>query len=455
MSSPLIRASAPARAAESAQIRPAHSQTSRRVLAVMVAVAFALRIFWILSSRTYHIPAFPDDHFYFGYETGRIARAIALGYGFSNPFDGITGPTAWLAPIYPYMAAGVFKVFGIYSATSAFVLLALNAVFSALTCIPIFLIARCVFGTRVAWWSSWSWALLTPVTYWSVRWVWETSLSTLLLTCIVLVTIALADAPRLRAWLLFGLLWGLAALTNPSLLSLLPLLGAWACWQNHRQRRAWLLPASAAGLLFIALIAPWTVRNYRTFHHVVPLRDNLGVELRLGNGPGADGIWMEWLHPTQNALEFKKYRELGEVAYARHRGDQAVLFIRHNPARFAELCAKRFIYFWAGVPRTVNWKAGAGQWKNIASIVEFRNSGYLALSLLAFWGLWLAFRRGNAYAPLFAVVLLVYPLIYYITFAHPRYRHPIEPEMLMLACFLVSQTSTFRQRVALIRSRKR
>ena len=54
---------------------------------------------------------------------GRIGAAIASGHGFSNPFGAATGPTAWEPPLYPYLIAGVFHVFGIYSRTSAFVLL--------------------------------------------------------------------------------------------------------------------------------------------------------------------------------------------------------------------------------------------------------------------------------------------------------------------------------------------
>lgn len=445
MSSPLVRTSAAATAAAPAQFSDIGSRRIRLIIAANVVTAFAVRLFSILSSQTYKIPAFPEGHFYFGYEAGRIARAIALGQGFSNPFHGVTGPTAWLAPIYPYIAGGVFKVFGIYTAKSAFVLLALNALLSALTCIPIFFIARRVFGTRVAWWSSWAWALVTPLTYWSVYWVWETSLSTLLLACIVLLTLSLADSPRLRTWLLFGLLWGVAALTNPSLLSLLPLFGIWACWRSHAASRPWLLPAIASALLFLAVISPWIVRNYRVFHRIIPVRDNFGVELRLGNGPGAQGTWMEWLHPTQNEIELEKYRNLGELNYVQRRGEEAVSFIRNNPGTFARLCAKRFLYFWAGTPRSVNWKSGAESWKNIAAVVEFRNSGYLALSVLAFWGLSLALRRGTPSAFLFATSLLIYPLVYYVVFPHPRYRHPIEPLMVILAAFLVSQTSTFRR----------
>src|SRR6202451_4844324 len=55
------------------------------------------------------------DHWHFGYETGRIARSIVQGHGFSSPLFADTGPTAWMSPIYPYIVAGVFKVFGIYT----------------------------------------------------------------------------------------------------------------------------------------------------------------------------------------------------------------------------------------------------------------------------------------------------------------------------------------------------
>ena len=50
-------------------------------------------------------------------------------------------------------------------------------------------------------------------------------------------------------------------------------------------------------------VAPWLVRNYRTFGQFVFIRSNFGAEVRLGNGPGADGTWMDYLHPTKNASE--------------------------------------------------------------------------------------------------------------------------------------------------------
>src|SRR5216683_7019289 len=78
-------------------------------------VALAVRVLYITLARTYHI-RLAQDHFQFAWEVGRIARAVATGYGFSDPFTGHTGPTSWCPPLFTLMLAGVFKIFGVYSA---------------------------------------------------------------------------------------------------------------------------------------------------------------------------------------------------------------------------------------------------------------------------------------------------------------------------------------------------
>src|SRR5260370_18688219 len=115
----------------------------------MVAIALLLRVGWIIAGHTYKFKS-AENNFGFGWEMGRIGAAVASGRGFSDAFGAPTGPTAWEPPLYPYLTAGVFHVFGIYSRASAFVLLSINCVFSALTCIPIFLIARLLFSQMVA-----------------------------------------------------------------------------------------------------------------------------------------------------------------------------------------------------------------------------------------------------------------------------------------------------------------
>jgi 4-amino-4-deoxy-L-arabinose transferase-like glycosyltransferase len=394
----------------------------------IVAVALLLRVGWVIVGHTYKFKT-TDDNFSFGWEMGRIGASLASGDGFSNPFGPVTGPTAWEPPLYPYLTAGVFLVFGIYSKASAFVLLTLNSIFSALTCVPIFLIARRMFSEKVAVGSAWAWTLLPNVIFWCTRAIWETSLAALLLTTIVWLALSLEDRDGWMPWLQFGLLWGISALSSTSLLSFLPAAGLWAWYRRARHGKRSLAGVALASVVFLACVTPWLIRNYETFGKFIFVRDNFGAELRLGNGPGADGALMDYLHPTENTYAMREYQAMGEVPYIGMRKRQAVDFIKTDVTRFAGLCVKRFIYFWAGPPKaTQPWWMG-----------EAKNSLFLASSVLMFWGLGRALRLRKPGAWLLFWLISLYPSVYYGVYSIPRYRHPIEPEMAILAVFLFTE----------------
>jgi len=403
--------------------------------ATMVWVGLILRELAIFIGHTYRISKL-EGSFGFGWETGRIARSLALGQGFSSPFQPGTGPTAWLAPMYPYLLAGGFKIFGVYTTASAVAILSINSVFSALTVLPIFYIAKRAFGGRAAVWSGWLAATLPYAWYWAIKWAWETSLATLLLACVFPLCMRMtgiawigkrkwefAPSTKAREWLFFGLLWGLIALVNPSLLLWLPFCGLWLLIGQVKagQWRA-TLQACAAAAVFAAVLSPWVVRNYLVFHRFIPVRGNFGAELRMGNAEDAVGLWRFWMHPSSNVLEFQKYKQMGEVAYVQQKRRDAMNFIGAHPRRFATLCLRRAIYYWYGTPRDTG----------VEVLTAGRNIGFLLSSILAFIGLWSMWRESNPATFLFGSLLFAAPLIYYVTFPHPRYRAPIEPEMLIL-----------------------
>lgn len=56
------------------------------------------------------------------------------------------------------------------------------------------------------------------------------------------------------------------------------------------------------------------VRNYEVFGRFVFLRDDFGLQIRLGNGPYADGMLMAYLQPNLNRLELEKFQKMGELA---------------------------------------------------------------------------------------------------------------------------------------------
>jgi len=394
----------------------------------MVFVAFAVRVLWIAFAHTYRIRT-NEHNFGFGWEVGRIAYSLAHGMGFSSPFGGNTGPSAWTAPVYPWIVSIAFRLFGSYSHASAFALLTFNSLFAALTSWTVYRIGRRVFNPTVAMWAGWIWALYPDTIFWSVKWIWETSLSTFLLSLLFMLTLEMEGDERVSSWLGYGLLWGVEALTNPAALSFLPFAGCWLAYQLHRRGKRWLAPAALSAVVFWMTIMPWLVRDYEVMGHFVLIRDNAGNELWIGNNPLAEGQYVLAYHPSWNDRVLAKYERMGEREFCAEQGRRARHWIAQNPERFAVITLRRVWFFWNGLPRLSKYG-----W-----LADTKNSHILLLSVVGIWGLLLALKRRVHGVFLFATLLVFYPLVYYICFPEPRYRHPIDPELIILGVYLVSE----------------
>jgi 4-amino-4-deoxy-L-arabinose transferase-like glycosyltransferase len=419
--------------------RPSQPAIPRSVL-WMALLSFVIQLAAIGIFRQYHMRP-GEDHFGFGFEMGRVGRSIALGQGFSNPYGGNTGPSAWEPPLYPYLIGGVFKIFGIYTYASAWVLLSVNSLLAALTTIPVFLIANRTFGPRVALWSARAWALNPYVWYWSIHWIWDTTLTPLLLALIFLLSLQLVSLQLVSlelaasetqpwpGWTLFGALWGVGALANPAMLSFLPFCGLWIWRRRFKQGLPSLAGVLLSSVIFFLVLSPWLVRNYQVFGRFIFIRDDFGLQFRLGNNNMADGMLIATLQPNLNRLEFEKFQHLGEIGYEAECKRLAFDWIRSHPGRFATISLKRFFYYWNGVPRPTD---SVAPW-------DFRSSLFLASSVLAIWGLGRALRQKRPAAWLFAGLVATYPTVYYFVFPHARYRHPIEPELFILVVFVLCE----------------
>jgi Dolichyl-phosphate-mannose-protein mannosyltransferase len=397
---------------------------------------FLVRVLYMTLAHTYKF-RLDNEHFQFGWEMGRIARALANGYGYADPFAGHTGPTAWVPPVYPLILAGVFKIFGIYSLKSAWVILTINSVFSALTALPAWEIAARCFNLRVAKWSGWLWALYPAAMQYAVRWVWEMTLTTLLFACVLALALRMRGIGEQQAesgnratpgrWLLFGLLWGLIALCNSTALLFLPVCGLWIVFGTPDKSAA-IRGAVLSSLVFLACVAPWFWRNWQAFHAFVPLRSNLGVELWWWNNPDANGIGMGApIEPYPKDPRFMAYARMGELPYSHHQGELAKAFIRSHPGRFAILSLKRAYFYWVSPQHPVDDKPlteGA------------RQLSYCFLSLTGLMGLGLALRNRIPVAGLFAWAFLLLPLTYYFVNVQARFRHPLEPLIAVFSVYL-------------------
>ncbi|HZR32009.1 MAG TPA: glycosyltransferase family 39 protein [Terriglobales bacterium] len=396
----------------------------------IVLVALLLRLAVIGIGHTYRITP-RRDHFQFGWEMGRIARSLAAGQGFASPTDLPTGPSAWEAPLYPYLMAGVFKLFGAYSSASGFVILAINSVFSALTCLTIYGIGMRLFGPIPANWAAWTWALFPYAIYWPVRVVWETSLSAFLLSLVFLLSLRLVKESRRSDWLTLGVLWGLIALTNPTMLSFLPFSLGWIWWKLRVLGKKPTLNVALVLVLCVAVMAPWLARNYLVFGRFIFVRDNFGMELHLANNEVSGGKWTRSEHPGNDPQQMKKFQEVGELPYMQAEQRAAFDFIRAHPGQFLRYCSQRAVYFWIGNPQETlvgSWNLGLA-----------RHLAFFLSAAAAFVGLWLCFRNQVPCTFLFACLMILFPIPYYIAHPSPRYRHAIEPEMVLLIVYALWQ----------------
>jgi hypothetical protein len=366
-------------------------------------------------------------------ETGNIAFSLAKGHGFSSPYWQQTGPTAWLTPVYPALVAAIFKIFGIHTPHSFFAIVFLNILFSTATCVPLYYIGKRVGGLGVAGGAAWLWAIFPNAIMIPYQWVWDTSLAALLMATILWATLELADTQSVREWCGYGVLWGFALMTNPSLGSLFPLLLGWAAyraWQKGQLHQSRPLLACAIAVL---CCMPWTVRNYLAFHRFIPLRSNLPFELWLGNNEQFDEQSQVVPPSDPERAEISRYVHMGETAFMQDKWEKATAFMRAHPRLEITLFARRFVATWTGLE-----KPFAGLRDTDSPLVRLVLISNALAALGALCGILALLRSQSIYAFPLAVGPILYPLIYYVTHTSLRYRHPIDPALLLLLAIAIA-----------------
>jgi hypothetical protein len=276
-----------------------------------------------------------------GAEYFNIARALAAGKGFANPFGRQTGATAWQPPLLPALLAGLLwacddnpdavmaVVIFLQVATligTGLLVLALarqttQRVGPAVVAAVFFLALLCDFKlcfqfTHDSWLVLLALDLLVAGLYW-LRPLgrWQTA----------------------AGWGLFG---GSCALVSP-IVGLV--WGALSLAAGVRSR-AW-LPLAVAGLAAALALAPWTIRNYLVFGRLVPVKSNLAFELYQSECLQKDGLIDTFVnHPYRATnLEGQEYADLGEMAYLDRKREQFWQAVRADPLDFLDRVACRFL----------------------------------------------------------------------------------------------------------------
>lgn len=439
--------------------RTAASPDRFRAPRVIFWMAFLLRVACILIGHTYRVRVL-DDHFDFGFEAGRVARSLVQGHGYANPFNGVSGPTAWLPPLYPLLLALAFKLFGVYTKAAAFFVMTVDSLCSAAAAPAVYEIAARCFDAKglarrgstraapVALWSAWLWAVYPAALQYAIHWLWEMSLTVFLFSWALVFALRLrgtgedeerAGAGQALRWAAFGALWGLAALSNASILIGLPAVGLWIVWPRLRSSlqswsgfwRVWTGPVMAAAV-FALVMSPWWIRNERTMHAFIATRSNFGAELYESTLESHDGFpWGTTLPLWPGDPEFQQYVRMGEMRFVTMRKQQAIARLRAHPGRFAHWTLDRFLFFWDNTPHPLEGHP----------MREYgRRLSYCFLSVAGLLGLALALKRRVPGASLMGWMFLLLPIPYYLVTVQARFRHPLEPLITVLGVYLFRST---------------
>jgi hypothetical protein len=186
-------------------------------------------------------------------------------------------------------------------------------------------------------------------------------------------------------------------------------------------------PAIAAAIAILCCV-PWTVRNYAAFHRFVPLRSNFPLELYIGNNNNYATRQFVWPPKITKERELLRYFRIGESAFMDEEKRKAMEFIRAHPRIVLDLTAKRFVAFWTGLADPIQNFLSTDSW--LIRVLLLSNS---LAALAALLGIAVLIHRRSPFALPAAAYPAVFPCLYYITHPNLRYRHPIDPVVLLLA----------------------
>ena len=398
------------------------SNLSRRNLVVVLVVALFARVLVLWLAVVQHGGTWLYTR---GLEIGYVADSLLRNHGFASPFGGDTGPTALIAPGYPLLVAGVFRVFGTYSVASAMIIMGAQVAANLLTIALMMKLANSLAGARAALFAGLFWACWIPF-LWMPTIFWETSLSSGILLGMLMFAQHVDRRPAAWKWLLFGLFIGLAVLINMALLITLTGVFLWLAFRHLRTHTASLcMTVVIAALTF----SPWVLRNAKAFHAFVPLRTTVGLELWMGNHDGASGYVEESLFPIYNSAELQEYRRVGELRYDQEKSTTAKHWIAAHPATFIELSVVRFFRYWTGT--------GSRGGSPIFAL------GALLTSIGGVAGLISLYKRSEWHvALLYCIPFIFFPLPYYITHAEFRYRLVLDPLLTVLTAYAFCASET-------------
>ena len=394
--------------------------------ALIFAVALAARIFWVV-----YVPADPTDLrtmddtiFYHG-----SATSLADGEGYLNPWVGYH--TAQWPPGYSFLLAAAYWLPGpdVPAAWST------NILLGALACVAVYWLGVLVAGQRAGALAGLIFAVFPGHVFFSTLVMSESLFVLLVVIVMALLALSLkSKEPGVPLLLLTGAALAAAALVRGQGLFLLVVAfllwgiagGDWA----KALRRTAVVTVTA-----LALIMPWTIRNYVAMNAFVFISTNDGGNLFMGHNENSNGRFNAsgtWIGTWVEGLPWGE-REVETSNVALREG---LKFMFTHPWREVQLSATKIRALYEDDEDALRWIHHPDISRPVPSlkvISDVTNAYYFAVIAAAGLGLlyWSRRPRGLLLLPL--LVVAVFTLGQLLFFATSRFHLPMLPSFALLA----------------------
>lgn len=360
----------------------------------------------------------------------------------------LIGETPFLsAPLYPYLLGLLRACGGGLGAALVF-----NVLLRALTGLLLYrAVARRGGGPGARLAATALFLVLAEPAFYATR-ILNASLQLVLLAGLLAAAPAVeAQRTRGRLWA-FGLLCGLNALANPTMLLLLPLVPAWLGWRSRAGWRAtaWVVAGVAVALTPSALHNWLATRKAPGGGEFILISAQAGITYAHGNGPGARGVYQPLPGVSQDraaqnqhayALAKQATGREGWRVTDRHFRDQGLQWVQSHPQEAFALHLRKLGYLAFGqnygdLYNLTLERSDAALPNPILPPFGWAPTHWL-LPLALLGGAMALRTRGRRALPDLGLLLL--PCLVVIVFWYsPRYRMPLVPPACILATFAVA-----------------
>lgn len=369
----------------------------------------------------------------------KAAQAILHGEGFGSGYYfsnmGFNKEYS-LEPVYPIFLASIYGVFG----RDFFIVRIFQSIFSALICWFIFLIARRVFGAKTGLIATLI-SIFFPLHIFTSGLLYVTTLITFFLSVMIYSALKMLDSNSIVWPVMTGIFLGLATQSIPIVFAFYPFLALWIIFWMGKTKSYKMKSLFIVFTVTLLSLTPWTVRNYRVFHKIVPIRAAVGEELFKAKMNVESGMKIDLYQNSKldsTIIDNTKFQKSLSKMRRQNFIQKIKSIVFDNPDKFLKRYGHEFLHFWTFYPTRVKTKneffSTFTKW---VSILTFGPVLFFAILGITF-----SYRKYHI-TLILTFLILSFALAYSFFMTQVRYRIPIEPYLIIFAAYGIYYANEF------------